>query len=158
MNKFYQFLINIFLIALTFSTGNVSRADELNYSEIVKNIGNEISALQKNYPQLVDFSPAKHVQLKSLEISYEYKTHEPARAGGWTSGVPNPDPDGIWFYIDFHDPQSTAQIHTQPIVTKGIIGKKEVMFLILEGDNTKRLHGKIWEILKKNGVAVKEGR
>jgi len=126
----------------------------MNYSELLKKIGNEISALRRDYPQLADFSPAKHVQLESLIISYEYKTHEPPRRGGWTSGVPHPDPDGVWFYIDFHDPNSMAQIHTQPVVPKGRIGDKAVMFLILEGNKTKPLSGKIWEILKNNGITI----
>jgi hypothetical protein len=72
---------------------------------------------------------------------------------GWTSGVPNPDDDGIWFYLDFHDPDSMAQIHTQPWVgRKMCLGKKIAWLLILEGQKTKPLAREILSILEKYGV------
>lgn len=138
------------------NTDTLIRAEDVDYPALLEQIGKEITVLRATYPQLADFSPAKHVQTETLKISYGYKTHEATHAGGWTSGVPNPDPDGIWFYLDFHDPKSTNQIHTQPFVQRGMIGEKEVMFLILEGENTKSVYGKIWEILKTNGVSTKD--
>lgn len=156
MNKTSKYLIHIIFITFLFSITNSSYAEEINYSEILENIADEISTLKESYPQLAEFSTTKNLQTESLTISYEYKTHEPKRRGGWTSGVPNPDPDGLWFYIDLHDPNSIAQIHTQPVVQKGVVGEKEVMFLILEGEKTKPLSGKIWEILKNNGISLKQ--
>lgn len=156
MNKPSKYLIHIIFIAFLFSITSCSYAEEVNYSETLKKIANEISVLKESYPQLADFSPTKNLQTESLTISYEYKTHEPTHRGGWTAGVPNPDPDGLWFYIDLHDPNSLAQIHTQPVVQKGAIGDKEVMFLILEGKKTKHVSEKIWEILKNNGIELKQ--
>ena len=112
-----------------------------------------IEALKKDYPQLAGFSASKSCQVDALTISHEFKTHPPARRGGWTSGVPNPDPDGIWFYIDIHSPDSTAQIHTQPVVEQLCLGKRRVQFLILEGEKTKPVAGAIRAVLLANGVA-----
>jgi hypothetical protein len=82
-------------------------------------------------------------------IGYAFHTHPPQRRGGWTSGVPNPDDDGIWFHIDLHDPDSQAQIHTQPVVfTKVKLGKKIAFLLMLEGGKTKPAAGRIWEIIQ----------
>ncbi|MFC1523291.1 hypothetical protein ACFL6N_00735 [Thermodesulfobacteriota bacterium] len=153
--KELRFLIPTLLILFTISHHNSACAEELNYSEILENIGKEIAALREEYPQLIEFLPDQHVHIKSLKISYGYKTHKATHRGGWTSGVPNPDPGGIWFYIDFHDPKSSAQIHTQPMVRKGVIGNKEVIFLILEGEKTRSVNKKIWEILKRNSISIK---
>ncbi len=89
-----------------------------------------------------------------MSISYGYKTHRSQRAGGWAAIVPNPDEDGVWFYIDFHEPNSTAQIHTQPVVPPLFFWDKKVMFLILEGKRTKELAGVLREILLRHGVTT----
>ncbi len=113
------------------------------------------SKLKADYPQLKDFFPDKNVEIKNLEISYGFKTHPSTRGAGWVAAVPNPDEDGIWFYIDFHDPSSTRQIHTQPVIIPAYIGDKKVSFLILEGKKTKSIEGLIWKILEKNGIKIK---
>lgn len=97
MNTSYKYLAHILFIVLAFSVNNISYADEMNYSDLLEKIGSEIEELREYYPQLCKFTPAKHVQVESLRISYEYKTHEPTHRGGWRAGVPHPDPDGIWF-------------------------------------------------------------
>jgi hypothetical protein len=118
----------------------------------IQEIARGIEALKKDYPQLAGFSAAKHCRSEDLSITYEFKTHEPERRGGWTSGVPNPDPDGIWFFVDIHDPGSTRQIHTQPVVEQLCWGNKRVMLLMLEGEKTKHAGGAIRGVLLKNGV------
>ena len=60
----------------------------------------------------------------------------------------------MWFYIDFHEPNSTAQIHTQPVVPPLFFWDKKVMFLILEGKRTKELAGVLREILLRHGVTT----
>src|SRR5262245_52945003 len=82
---------------------------------ILKAIAMDIEKLKTDFPQLRDFSAATHLHAEPPSISYAFHTHAPERAGGWTSGVPNPDADGIWFYIDLHNPSSRLQIHTQPV-------------------------------------------
>ena len=71
---------------------------------------------------------------------------------GWAGGVPNPDSDGIWFYVDLHDADSQAQIHTQPVTANLCLGKKRVSFLILEGEGTNSVAGRIHAILTAHGV------
>jgi Calcium/calmodulin dependent protein kinase II association domain len=52
-------------------------------------------------------------------------------------GVPNPDADGVWFFIDFHRPDSQLQIDSQAVVPPYCFGDKLVLFVILEGKKTK---------------------
>ena len=117
-------------------------------------IAGEIENMKEQYSQLHDFSRQANVNANTLAISYAYRTHKAKHAGGWTAGVPNPDEDGIWFYIDFHDPASTSQIHTQPAFrSPQCLGNMRVSFLILEGPRTASVSGAIWQALKKHGVA-----
>jgi hypothetical protein len=130
-----------------------SLADESKYHKFVKRVSNEIIKLKEMYPQLKEFSINKNVDIENLKIDYNYHTHKSEHTVGWTSGVPNPDTDGIWFYIDLHDKDSTAQIHTQPITgTSFQFGNRSICFLILEGVRTKSVSGKIISILKRNGA------
>ena len=122
------------------------------YPKILLAVAGDIAALKDEFPQLRDFSPSDHAHPDSLQISYDFHTHRPQGRAGWTSGVPHPDDDGLWFYLDFHDQGSMAQIHTQPVVPKGTLGGKVVMLLILEGAATRPLAARIWKILKEHGA------
>jgi hypothetical protein len=66
--------------------------------------------------------------------------------------VPNPDPDGVWFHVDLHDPGSAAQIHTQPVVEELRFGDKRVMLLVLDGARTEGLAGVLRQLLLDHGV------
>jgi hypothetical protein len=132
--------------------GIPTSAAEPDYPKTLKTIAVQIESLKRDFPQLKDFSQQKHTNFERLTISYGYHTHNPRHRGGWTSGVPNPDDDGVWFYIDFHERDSNAQIHTQPVLRPAGFGEKNVSFLILEGKNSKPLEGRIWAILESNGV------
>ena len=125
---------------------------EPDYLEVVHAIARDIEGLKGDFPQLKDFSPAQAVNAERLVITYAYHTHPPQGVGGWTSGVPNPDDDGIWFYFDFHDPDSQAQIDTQPMTQSLCLGRKRAIFLILEGSQTKPLAGSISSLLRRHGV------
>ncbi len=125
------------------------------YAGVMKAVAAELEALKPEFPQLADFSAARHLNLPALTISYAFHTHRPERRGGWTSGVPHPHDDGIWFHLDLHDPGSTAQIHTQPIVPSMRLGDKIVWLLILEGAKTPRLSERLWEILRRHGAVGK---
>jgi hypothetical protein len=130
-----------------------SLADESKYHEFINRVSNEIVKLKEMYPQLMEFSINKNVDIENLKIDYNYHTHKSEHTGGWTSGVPNPDTDGIWFYIDLHDKDSAAQIHTQPIMGTSLqFGNRSICFLILEGIATKSVSGKITSILKRSGA------
>jgi hypothetical protein len=101
----------------------------------------------------------KHADLERLKIDFSYHTYEPERSGGWTSGVPNPHPDGVWFYIDLHDKDSTVQIHTQPISgTSLTFGNKNICFLILEGSETDSISGEMILIFVRNGAKLRTRR
>jgi len=121
-------------------------------------IARDIENLKQQYPQLQEFSGQTNVHAGALAISYAYRTHRARHAGGWTAGVPNPDEEGVWFHIDFHDPASTSQLHTQPALrTPQCLGNKRVGFLILEGPRTRPLSGAIWQVLRKYGVVECHG-
>lgn len=126
-------------------------ADTVDYARVMRDIARDIAALKPEYPQLAGFDAAK-VDGGEPKISYGFHTHAAPRSGGWTSGVPNPDADGVWFYIDFHDPDSTAQIHTQPVIAAQCLGTKRVSLLILEGAATRPLEAQIQRILQAHGA------
>jgi hypothetical protein len=139
----------VFLVAALLSAGSNGDFD---YTLSIEGIAHDIAGLKDTYPQLKEFSVAQHLKADKNQISYGYHTHKSAGRGGWTSAVPNPDDDGIWFYIDFHDPGSTRQIHAQPVAIPYCVGAMRLSFLCLEGAKTKRAEGAIWEILKKHGA------
>jgi hypothetical protein len=114
-------------------------------------IARDIAAKKREFPQLRDFSARRHCDRDALKISYGFHTHR-GSGGGWAGGVPNPDPDGVWFFIDFHDPASMRQIHTQPVVPRRSFGRWSVMFLILEGDDTQELATTLEAILREHGI------
>lgn len=142
----------LLLGALAFSAHGGASARPPN-ADTLASIAADIESLAEAHPQLKEFSRQKNMNAATLSISYAYRTHQARRAGGWTAGVPNPDEDGVWFHIDFHDPASTAQIHTQPMsVAPQCLGSMRVSFLLLEGSKTASVNGPIWQVLRKHGV------
>jgi len=144
----------VFLTVTFLSASSVSALD---YTRSIESVAGDIADLQGSYPQLKDFSVARNLKADEHRISYGYQTYRTERPGGWTSGVPTPHEDGIWFYIDFHSPASTAQIHTQPVAIPYCIGDMRVSFLILEGPKTKSVDGAIRGILQKHGATKCQG-
>src|ERR1051325_5894955 len=126
--------------------------DGLSSTNALLAIAKDIEGLKNTYPQLKAFSVTNNVNVPLLRITYEFSTHAPLRQGGWTSGVPNPNKDGIWFFLDFHDPKSDAQIHIQPMTSEVYFTDKAVSFLILEGTETKSIQGATWKILIAHGA------
>jgi hypothetical protein len=147
MEKLAQAMVS--LIAALLSLGSGSAFD---YRRSIEGIAHDIERLKDSYPQLKDFSVAENLKADKHRISYGYHTHKPTGRGGWTPSVPNPDEDGMWFYIDFHDRASTLQIHTQPVAVPYCVGAMRLSFLSLEGTKTKSVEGAIWNILKKHGA------
>lgn len=125
----------------------------MSYEDVIAAIAADIAALKGTYPQLAAFSVDEHCYRDRLIISYEYRTAWPQRTrGGWAGSVPHPDEQGVWFYIDLHDPDSTRQIHTQPVVEDLRYRDKKVMLLILEGRDTAPLGPALRRILLQRGV------
>src|SRR5882724_6746300 len=150
MSRFAK--LAVFAVAVFMSTRSTTAA-EARPADVIQAIGGDIAKLKDKFPQLGQFSVARHVYSDRLTIDYGYHTHRVQHHGGWTAGVPNPDDDGVWFFIDFHAPDSTAQIHTQPAQPfQSCFGDKRLAFLILEGKNTKSVNGALWKILTKHGV------
>ena len=148
-----QTLILAFFLVPIVAGAQSGSPGELQYREFIRGVSEDLAELKDKYPQLQEFSLTRHADLAELKISYGYRTHRAERPGGWSAAVPNPDPDGIWFYIDLHDPDSKAQIHTQPVPNShGRVGNKSVSFLILEGSKTKPVAGEIAAILKRHGA------
>ena len=140
-------------LSLLLAAGATGSDDMGNYRKFIWDVSREISSLKDKYPQLQEFTMDENTDSEHLRISYDFRTHRSERSGGWVSGVPNPDPDGIWFYIDLHDPDSTAQLHTQPFTGPQLaFGNKIVSFLILEGAETKSIRDEILSILKRLGA------
>ena len=121
-------------------------------AEAIRSIGRDIAGLKPAYPQLAEFDAERNVHAASLLISYNHKTHRATVPGGWRAQVPNPDPDGVWFHIDFHPADSRSQLHTQPFTGRFVFRDQNVSYLMLEGTRTKSLHTAIWNILRQNGV------
>jgi hypothetical protein len=119
---------------------------------ILQAIAIDIEKLKADFPQLREFSAVTHLRAEPPRIGYAFRTHEPEKTGGWTSGVPNPDADGVWFHIDLHDPGSKLQLHTQPVTPSLCLGMSRVSFLLLEGRDTRSLYGPIWSTLSKHGA------
>lgn len=142
------------MCGLFFCAFAASAENGLSATNTLLAIARDIEGLKSSYPQLKAFSVTNHVDLPQLRVTYEFTTHAPLRQGGWTSGVPNPNRDGIWFFLDFHDPRSDAQIHTQPITSEAYFGDKAVSFLILEGAETRSIQGAVWKILMAHGVTT----
>ena len=125
---------------------------EADYAGLLSRVAGDIEALRADFPQLADFSAAANLDAGRLTISYAFRTHPPAHRGGWTAGVPAPDDRVLWFHLDFHDEDSTAQIHTQPVAPRSTLGGKIVWLLILEGARTRPVAGRIREILERHGA------
>jgi hypothetical protein len=140
---------SILLMAATSLATSSAVAATPDYARAMCDIAHDIAVLKHGFPQLAEFKPQA---LDGLKITYAFRTHPAPHSGGWTSGVPNPDNDGVWFYIDMHDADSTAEIHTQPMTVDQCIGDKRVSFLILEGDATRSLSGEIEKILRNHGI------
>ena len=141
------------LASLTFGlSACVAPAPAQDRFSILKGIAMDIENLKTDFPQLRNFSAATHLHAEPPSISYAFHTHAPEKTGGWTSGVPNPDPDGIWFYIDLHNPSSDLQLHTQPVTVSLCLAESRVSFLLLEGRDTLSLYGPILSALTKQGV------
>jgi hypothetical protein len=128
-------------------------ASEYDYAATIKAIASDIAGLKTDFPQLRDFSATQNVLFDKLAIDYAYHTHRHrGSVGGWQAEAPNPDDDGVWLYIDFHDVDSTAQIHTQPVMPALCFGDKRAAFLLLEGDQMKPLSQRVRAILDAHGV------
>jgi hypothetical protein len=121
-------------------------------ADVLRAVARDLEALGSEFPQLREFSSTAQFDTRSMRIGYSFRTHAPPKTGGWTSGVPEPDDDGVWFSIDIHDPASTLQLHTQPMTTALCLGDKRVSFLLREGRKTKSLYGPIWKVLAHHGV------
>ena len=135
--------------AMLLTTAAVAPVQGVDYAHALQDIARAIAGLKSEYPQLADFDAAS---AGAEKITYGYHTHAADRHGGWTAGVPNPDSDGVWFYIDVHAADSTALIHTQPVIAAQCLGDKRVSFLILEGAATRPVGAAIQEILRQHGV------
>jgi hypothetical protein len=127
---------------------------EIDYAATLTAIAQDLDALGATYPALVDFAPATHLDVAALTITYAHRTGPPQGRGGWTAGVPHPQPDGVWLRIDIHAADSTAQVHTQPMTAPLCLGARRVSFLILEGERIRPVAGAIDAILRRHGVGA----
>ena len=92
------------VLALLSSTA-APTAGDYDYAARIEAVAGDIAAITTAFPQLRDFSATRNVTIDKLAIDYAYHTHHyTGPRGGWVAHAPNPDDDGVWFYIDLHDP------------------------------------------------------
>ena len=102
---------------------------------------------------LSKFDTEQNVDLNALSIEYAHNTERSKINAGWRAGVPAPQENGVWFYVDLHDVDSTKQLHTQPLSAGPYCyAEKLVAVLILQGAKTKPFSKPLMEILHRNGV------
>lgn len=151
MKKVILLTLITFFFKPIFSFGQ--KKDSLNqYQLAIRDIAKSIEKLKPKYPQLAEFSVAKNLDIGNLRIDYQYKTHR-KYGGGWQSGVPNPDEDGIWFHIDFHSFYEHNQFYTQKLRgdSYGFLDK-EFSYEILEGSKVRSIDKELYSIFKKKGI------
>jgi hypothetical protein len=136
------------------NTRAATGAASVDPQETCRRIAADIQGLQGRFPQLEGFRADQHHQ--GGKIRYEHRCQPPTGRGGWTGAVPEPGPDGVWFYISLWDPsdaaEANAQINTQPVIPEWHIGTQRVTFLIREGERAPKLAGAIMGILERNGM------
>ena len=153
MRRVVPACLGILALPALLSSTVARAASEYDYAAIIKVVASDIAGLRTEFPQLRDFSATQNVMFDRLAIDYAYHTHRyNGPSGGWVAHAPNPDDDGLWLYIDFHEPDSTAQIHTQPVTPAICFGEKRATFLLLEGKQTRPLGARIKAILDARGV------
>jgi len=104
-----------------------------------------------DFPQLDDFRAADQ---HDCHVSYSYRTKPPSgRGGGYSAGIPRPEPDGIFLYIGIWDPNApnNRQLDTQP-VSMYKLGDRRVTLIVSQGAQTKNAFPAILEILKRHGM------
>jgi hypothetical protein len=124
--------------------------------EAITAIARGLERLGETYPQLQEFDAKTHSDTERLEISYTYRIGPPPQAAGWRGAAPDPEPQGMFLYIGFHAPDSTRQIHTQPVTLPRHYKDLAVTVLLLEGDDTDPAAEAITQVLTANGV--REGK
>ena len=126
--------------------------------KVIAAIGQDIAKLNAKFPQLSEFSVSKNVLSERLIIDYNYHTRWYHTRHGSRALVPEPDDDGVVFYIDFHDPASRSQNDNQPGDPQDCFEDKEVQFRILQGQKTNPVADEIRKILERHGVKPCAGR
>lgn len=117
-------------------------------------IARDLEAEKSDFPQLRGFSAREHCDGVQLVISYEHACDPPQGGGGWSGATPAPRADGIWLHLDFHDPRSMAQIHTQPVVLPRRYGALDVTLLLREGSATHSIGPTLEAIMARHGVTM----
>jgi hypothetical protein len=127
----------------------------ISYPNTCRQIAEDIDRIAPRYAQLANFTVSRAL-VRPCTIDYQFHTHAPQTAGGWSSAVPAPDRDGIWFYIGVWDPndpaEASSQINTQPVMPRWQIGERRVTFLVRDGDPSGRASEALHDILKRRGM------
>lgn len=121
-------------------------------ADVLCSIAGEIEALKPSHPQLAEFQAAEHCDRDRLVIGYQYRCDPPAGGAGWRGATPSPRSGGVWLYLDFHDPSSKRQIHTQPAVPKRVFRDRDVMLLLVEGPGAPSIGLELEAILQRHGI------
>lgn len=119
-------------------------------------IARDIAALKPVFPALKDFDPAAAVAPGAGELVYEYRCRVSTEAVGWHAGVPQPQPDGVWFLLRLWDPADPAAadspLNTQPLQPVRHLAGSRVTFLYRAGQDVAGLEDALLGVLRKHGL------
>jgi hypothetical protein len=121
-------------------------------------IASDIELLRARFPQLVEYRTAAAMH-RDCVIEYGWHIGRPTgRGGGWTAQVPDPERDGVWFYVGLYDPngpEANDQINSQPIMPADWrIGARKVTLLVVEGADTHGIGAAVIEVLRRHGMRL----
>ncbi|MEO8554116.1 MAG: hypothetical protein ABI678_29275 [Kofleriaceae bacterium] len=122
-------------------------------------IAEDLETLRPQFPALREYRGST-AERRDCYISYGWHTHRSQGGAGWAAGVPNPDPDGVWFYIGIYDPagaEARSQINSQPMTPDWRLGSRKVTFLVLEGEQASGLGAAILDVLSHHGMRTVGG-
>ncbi|MGC4092756.1 MAG: hypothetical protein QM756_33715 [Polyangiaceae bacterium] len=113
--------------------------------------------LKPKYSALAEFDASharRELHADDCIISYGYRTHPSTARGGWARATPEPDPDGVWFYVGAWDPEGPerhSQIDTQAGFSTYRFGRQHLTVLIKDCQK-QPLRGALWKVLRRHGV------
>jgi len=125
--------------------------------QLCHDIARSIERLKPRFDQLAEFSDARNVLADGV-ISYDYKTHPSVVRGGWRSGWPVANSDGIALHIDIWDESDPhrSQLNDQRAETRPYarIGAWRVTFIMSEGNAVAPVYDSVYQILLAKGLRV----
>jgi hypothetical protein len=116
-------------------------------------IGRDIEALAERYPALEKFDAHRHLDLERSSIAYEYRVKRVVVERGIKRElVVQPDPEGLYLFIDFHPDVEANESRAQ--VFRGHYRNRDrrVTYVARPGERTGDLGERLWTIMHHHGT------